>query len=148
MKKCFWVVFLAVLSGSAFAEEPETYAVERYSVIWKSSKFAKKSEGKVRVNDYQSWILGGVFYLDGHDTAVIINDATGTVEEVDPKKKSPSGLTLLRVLRGGDGKAIRIEVKDDERQFWIARTKMKKVTPSQLTKPTVVVEEQKKVVSK
>ena len=148
MQRRLWFVFLAMISGSVVAEEPEKYAVERYSVIWQSSKFAKKSEGKVRSNDYKSWILGGVFYLDGKDTAVIINDATGSVEEIDEKGKSPSGLTLVRVLRGGDGKAIRVEVKDEARTFWIARTKIKTATPVQLTGPVVEKEEQKKVASK
>ena len=149
MKNCIWIVFLIVaVSGFAFGEEPERYSVERYSVIWQSSKFAKKTDGKARPNDYEGWFLGGVFYLDGKDTAVIINGATGAVEEVDQNKKSPSGLTLLQVLRGGNGKAIRIEVKDEVRTFWIARTKRKATLPPQLTDSESDQEEQKKVVSK
>lgn len=125
---------LVFIGGAASGgEKPQGYSIERYAVIWQNSILVKSTSEKGNVEESSThWSLSGVFSFQGGHGAVIVNQTTGSMQQIETGKKNDSGMTLVAVS-GLDSKVEPLKVKVANREgetFWVVNTRTRLISSS------------------
>ncbi|MDF1755694.1 MAG: hypothetical protein P1U89_23090 [Verrucomicrobiales bacterium] len=117
----FSLIFSVLIPFSGAQDRPSAYSLDRYSVIWQKSMFARQTKDRGLPNSSIYWNLAGVFSYDGGRGAVIVNQATGAVEQVEENKKNASGLCLLDVIENHKTGAASVKIEQNGKTFWVSK---------------------------
>ncbi len=122
----FRLIILLILSSTTSLvvaqDKPKGYSLERYAVIWQNSLFTKTDSPKGRdiPNSSSYWTLAGTFSFPGGQGAMIVNRATGMVEQIQTTEKNSSGMILVEVLPSKESGFISVKVEHEGRMFWVS----------------------------
>ena len=128
MLRCFLII-LFVLNGAVIeAEEPKTFSVNRYGLLWQMDAFKNSAvqdpapapiQTPVPEQPVSEWGVAGVFSLHGKQGAILMNSRTNAIEQVGTDEDSPSGMRLFRIHDPKIGQFPGVEVTQNGKRIFL-----------------------------